>query len=238
MIFSSKVQVLVTGCKAKGLRTWAVQSMRPTLVPHLDRIYFKTLEPRPALGLRQASTAPNKASNAITEARENESAQLTIGQKVKQTTKDASYLGVILAGLSVTGLMFYAIFRELFSGRSPNSVYTRALERCRSNTSVLAAFGEPLQGHGETTARGRRRHVSHVEYIKDGINHMRMKFYIKGPHKSGTVHLEVRENAHKQYEYRYLFVDVDGPTRRTIVLEDNRDSDHGSVSDVTMMDAA
>lgn len=237
-MLTSKVQVLVTGCKAKNFRTFAVQSVWPALGHHHDTTYLKVLDLKPMLHLRRASTASNKSNNAIAEARDTESGQLTIGQKVKQTTKDASYLGVILAGLGVTGLMFYTIFRELFSGHSPNSVYTRALERCRANGAITALFGEPLQGHGETTARGRRRHVSHVEYTKDGVNHMRMKFYIKGPHKSGTVYLEVRENAQKKFEYRYLFVDVDGPSTRTIILEDNRKGSHSSASDADMLDTA
>lgn len=36
---------------------------------------------------------------------------------------------------------------------------------------------------------------SFVEYVKDGLKHMRVKFYIQGsePGKQGTVHLEVKE---------------------------------------------
>lgn len=36
---------------------------------------------------------------------------------------------------------------------------------------------------------------SFIEYKKDGLKHMRVKFYIQGsePGKQGTVHLEVKE---------------------------------------------
>lgn len=36
---------------------------------------------------------------------------------------------------------------------------------------------------------------SFIEYAKDGLKHMRVKFYIQGsePGKQGTVHLEVKE---------------------------------------------
>lgn len=36
---------------------------------------------------------------------------------------------------------------------------------------------------------------SHVEYMKDGLKHMRLKFYIEGsePRIQGTVHSEVKE---------------------------------------------
>lgn len=58
-----------------------------------------------------------------------------IGEKIKETTKTVSYTGVILAGVGVTGILFYYIFRELFSSNSPNSIYSVALEKCK-NVSI------------------------------------------------------------------------------------------------------
>lgn len=55
--------------------------------------------------------------------------------------------------------MFYAILSELFSGKSPNSVYTEALKLCRNDQKLADLLGEPIKGYGELTARGRRRHV-------------------------------------------------------------------------------
>lgn len=49
-----------------------------------------------------------------------------------------------------------------------------------------------------------------------------MKFFIKGSRKKATVHLEMRENDSKNFEYRYLFVQLDEYPYTTIVLEDNR----------------
>ena len=58
---------------------------------------------------------------------------------------------------------------------------------------VLDALGEPIKAYGEETRRGRRGHVKHTLYIQDGVEHMRMQFYIQGSRKRGTVHLEVQE---------------------------------------------
>ncbi|KAB1256255.1 Mitochondrial import inner membrane translocase subunit Tim21 [Camelus dromedarius] len=91
--------------------------------------------------------------------------------------------------------------------------------------SVISVFGEPVKGYGEATRRGRRQHVSFVEYVKDGLKHMRVKFYIQGPEpgKQGTVHLEVKENPESgEYEFRYIFVELEPYSRRTIIVEDNR----------------
>ncbi|KAM4704705.1 mitochondrial import inner membrane translocase subunit Tim21 [Rhinophrynus dorsalis] len=149
----------------------------------------------------------------------------TATQKVKEAGRDFTYFIVVLVGIGVTGGLFYVVFKELFSSSSPSKIYGEALEKCRSHPEVIGVFGEPIKGYGETTRRGRRQHVSHIEYIKDGIKCMRLKFYIEGiePRKQGTVHLEVKENPESgKYEYQYIFVEIDTYPRRTIVIEDNR----------------
>ncbi|KAI4891906.1 hypothetical protein NFI96_015863 [Prochilodus magdalenae] len=146
-------------------------------------------------------------------------------QKVKQAGKDFTYLIVVLVGLGVTGGLLYVIFQELFSSSSPSKLYGKAFEKCRSHPEVIGAFGEPIKGYGETTRRGRRQQVSHIEYIKDGQKYMRLKFYIEGsePGLRGTVHSETKQNPETgKFEFRYIFVDIDTYPRRTIVIEDNR----------------
>lgn len=58
-----------------------------------------------------------------------------LGERIKENTKTASYLGVIAVGVVVAGGLFAAIFRELCSANSPNNVYSAALDRC-VNVSV------------------------------------------------------------------------------------------------------
>uniref|UniRef100_A0A8C6AWC4 Mitochondrial import inner membrane translocase subunit Tim21 n=2 Tax=Monodon monoceros TaxID=40151 RepID=A0A8C6AWC4_MONMO len=150
---------------------------------------------------------------------------ISTSQKVKEAGRDFTYLIVVLIGITITGGLFYTIFRELFSSSSPNKIYGKALEKCRLHPEVLSVFGEPLKGYGEMTRRGRRQHVSFIEYVKDGLKHMRVKFYIQGsePGKQGTVHLEVKENPESgEYEFQYIFVELEPYSRRTIVIEDNR----------------
>ncbi|XP_073646917.1 mitochondrial import inner membrane translocase subunit Tim21 isoform X2 [Tursiops truncatus] len=143
----------------------------------------------------------------------------------KQVSVHRSQSGKTAISTSQKGGLFYTIFRELFSSSSPNKIYGKALEKCRLNPEVLSVFGEPLKGYGEMTRRGRRQHVSFIEYVKDGLKHMRVKFYIQGsePGKQGTVHLEVKENPESgEYEFQYIFVELEPYPRRTIVIEDNR----------------
>ncbi|XP_072460205.1 mitochondrial import inner membrane translocase subunit Tim21 isoform X1 [Notamacropus eugenii] len=150
---------------------------------------------------------------------------LSAAQRVKEAGRDFTYLIIVLVGISVTGGLFYVIFKELFSSSSPNKIFGKALEKCRSHPEVISVFGHSIKGYGESTRRGRRQHVSHIEYVKDGLKYIRLKFYIEGsvPGKQGTVHLEMKENPESgTYEFRYIFVDVDAFPRRTIIIEDNR----------------
>lgn len=146
-------------------------------------------------------------------------------QKVKDAGRDFTYFIVVLIGLGVTGGLLYVVFQELFSSSSPNKIYGKAFDLVRLHPEVIGAFGEPIKCYGETTRRGRRQQVSHVEYLKDGLKYMRLKFYIEGsePGRKGTVHSESKENPETgRYEFRYIFVEVDTYPRRTIIIEDNR----------------
>ncbi|XP_048386107.2 mitochondrial import inner membrane translocase subunit Tim21-like [Stegostoma tigrinum] len=145
-------------------------------------------------------------------------------QKVKEAGKDFTYLLVVLVGIGITGGLFYVIFQELFSSSSPSKLYGEALKKCRAHPEIIGALGEPIKGYGEMTRRGRRQHVSHVEYMKDGVKHIQLKFYIQGTEPiKGTVHLDAKENSESgRFDFRYIFVDFDTYPKRTIIIEDNR----------------
>lgn len=53
-----------------------------------------------------------------------------IGERIKENTKTASYFGVIVFGIGVTGVIMFVVFRELFSSSSPNNIYSEALQKC------------------------------------------------------------------------------------------------------------
>lgn len=78
---------------------------------------------------------------------------------VKETTKTVTYSGIIALGLGITGIIFYTILKELFSGNSANSIYSKALDRCLKTEKVILSLGEPIKAFGEETSRGRRHHT-------------------------------------------------------------------------------
>ncbi|XP_045881362.1 mitochondrial import inner membrane translocase subunit Tim21 [Meles meles] len=201
--------------------SWALQERKRTVQPKcLLGVAQKTLWTQG----RSAQRVGDDGSKQVSVHSQRGETVVSTSQKVKEAGRDFTYLIVVLCGISITGGLFYAVFKELFSPWSPNKVYGKALEKCRSHPEVISVFGEPVKGYGEVTRRGRRQHVSFIEYVKDGLKHMRVKFYIQGsePGKQGTVHLEVKENPESgEYEFRYIFVELE-PFPRTIIIEDNR----------------
>ncbi|CAH7083672.1 mitochondrial import inner membrane translocase subunit Tim21 [Phodopus roborovskii] len=193
----------------------------------------KRVHPRTVLGFTQKTfwthgPEPQKAkedSSKQVSVHRNQrgEAAVSTSQKVKEAGRDFTYLIVVLVGVSVTGGLLYTIFKELFSSSSPNIIYGKALEKCRTHPEVISVFGEPVKGYGEMTRRGRRQHVSFIEYAKNELKRIRVKFYIEGsePGKQGTVHAEVEADPQSgQFEFRYVFVEV--APARSIVVEDNR----------------
>lgn len=78
---------------------------------------------------------------------------------VKENTKTAGNLGVILFGVGITASILWAIFQELFSGNSPNNIYSSAFDKCVADPRVKDHLGEPIKAYGEENRRGRRKHV-------------------------------------------------------------------------------
>lgn len=156
---------------------------------------------------------------------------------VKENTKSAGYLGVIIGGVGLTAFMFYMIFNELFSSKSPNNVYSKTLERCIKHPEIINALGEPIKAYKESRQLGRRSPIKYIIFDKDGVRHMRMKFYVQGIRKRGTVNLEVQENEFHDFVYTYLYVVIDDIMKTIIKIEDNRNQQN-SPSDETLVDSS
>lgn len=150
-------------------------------------------------------------------------AALTVGAKVKQAGKDVSNLGVIVVGFAITGALIWYCVSELMFSFSANSVYSEAFKIIKDDRRVAAIVGDGLKAYGEETSRGRRRHVNYQEFIVDGINHMRVQFYIQSKEQKATVHCEAKETSRGNFEFRYIFVELHSYTpSKPIVVLDNR----------------
>lgn len=153
------------------------------------------------------------------------SSHVKVTERIKQTGKDVTYLAVILTGVGVTGVVFYFMFKEFFSSKSPSSVFASALKKCKEDPRIVEALGEPIKGRGEMTSRGRARHVSSIEYENEGRTYLRVIFYLKGSKASATVQCETDKQSDRG-SFRYLFAQLDYYPNTVIVVEDNRRLDN------------
>ncbi|KAL7647742.1 UNVERIFIED_CONTAM: hypothetical protein RMT77_001351 [Armadillidium vulgare] len=145
----------------------------------------------------------------------------TIGKKAKEATKTTYYTAVVVAGIGAFGLMMYAIFKELISSFSPQAVYSAAVDKISSDPRVVDMFGANIKCFGETSRRGRRQHITNLPYELEGKKGFRIRFYLQGQYRSGTVNLDARESS-SGWDFRYLFVQTDSYPHQVIVVEDNR----------------
>jgi len=161
---------------------------RPLLQRHIKQQFFVT-----RTQLRNYAEKKSKAIATAFERTDVSTDVKPIGERIKENTKTASYMGVIVLGVSITGALFYTILKELWSSNSPNNIYSAALERCVNDPRIQDQLGAPIKGFGEETRRRRRQHVAHTVFERNGVLHMRMQFYIQGIRNKATVHLEMKQ---------------------------------------------
>eukprot|EP01135_Chromosphaera_perkinsii_P011755 Nk52_evm1s2496 gene=Nk52_evmTU1s2496 len=175
---------------------------------------------------RAAAEKKGSSSSSLSDvASSGQQTAVSTTRKVVEAGKTGINLAVIAAGFAIAGALFWAVFKELiFNKFSSQHIFSDALDQIRGNEQIKELMGDTIKGFGETTGRGRRRHLRPVEYIVDGVKYMRFQFYLDGERSTGTAHVEAKESSLGGFEYRYLFVEIPGQgwPSKTVVLLDNR----------------
>lgn len=135
---------------------------------------------------------------------------------VKKNTVSAGYLAIVVVSIAFTVYICYFLFHELFSSNSPLGVYNRALERCQKDTRVLDTLGEPIKVYGE--GRRRRNHFSHTIFENNGIKYLRLKFYMQGLRRRGTVYVEAKDVS-GTYELTNVQMEIDDIFRTVLTID-------------------
>ncbi|KAJ8448350.1 hypothetical protein Cgig2_021978 [Carnegiea gigantea] len=145
-----------------------------------------------------------------------------IPEKPVTFTEGASYSIVILAGLGIAGAAAYAVFKELIFEPKEYKVFSKALERIQNDSEVRVRIGSPIKGYGqESRNRAARQRIPHRVWTdEDGVEHIEVNFYIRGPHGGGKVYCEMfKDKAENQWKYMYLIVDILQPAPKQLILE-------------------
>ncbi|CAN8309010.1 unnamed protein product [Cochlearia groenlandica] len=145
-----------------------------------------------------------------------------IPEKPVTFTEGASYSLVILAGLGVAGAAGYAVFKELIFQPKEYTIFDKALKRIQDDSQVRVRIGSPIKGYGQETRNraARQRIPNRVFTDEDGVEHVEVNFYIRGPQGAGKVYAEMfKDKADKEWKYTYLIVEVLTPSPARLMLE-------------------
>ncbi|KMS95716.1 hypothetical protein BVRB_005610 isoform A [Beta vulgaris subsp. vulgaris] len=145
-----------------------------------------------------------------------------IPEKPVTFTEGASYSIVILAGLGIAAAAGYGVFKELILEPKEYKIFSKALDKIQNDSQVRVRIGSPIKGYGqESKNRAARQRIPHRVWTdEDGVEHVEVNFYIRGPNGNGKVYCEMfKDKADKQWKYMYLIVDILHPSPKKLILE-------------------
>ncbi|KAI3921593.1 hypothetical protein MKW92_027053 [Papaver armeniacum] len=221
--------VTVGGAHFKGPQTR--ESTVALLTPHQLNKYNGCHENLPCFVRSLASSSASQSGQKKNESRkdlkttvEDPFDELTdkIPQKPVTFTEGASYSFIIIAGLGVAIAAGYAVVKELILEPKEYKIFNKALARIQDDHQVKSKIGSPITGYGqESRNRAARQRIPHRVWTdEDGVEHVEVNFYIRGPHGAGKVYSEMfKDQADKQWKFMFLIVEIKSPHPAQLILE-------------------
>ncbi|KAJ4807214.1 Mitochondrial import inner membrane translocase subunit Tim21 [Rhynchospora pubera] len=145
-----------------------------------------------------------------------------IPEKPVTFTEGASYSLIILAGLGIAGIAAYGVFKELIFEPKEYKIFGKALTRVQNDSQVTVRIGTPITGYGQETRNraARQRIPNRVWTDEDGIEHVEVNFYVRGPHGAGKVYSEMfKDRVDNDWKFTYLIVEIMSPSKVQLMLE-------------------
>uniref|UniRef100_A0A8R1HIN6 Mitochondrial import inner membrane translocase subunit Tim21 n=1 Tax=Caenorhabditis japonica TaxID=281687 RepID=A0A8R1HIN6_CAEJA len=204
------------GTRQNALKSWI---LTPAQFRHFSRTMI-ALEKTPAPQPTKQEHALQKSVLEEIYVREKPKPTTFSGKVAEKASNTFMYTAVI-AGVGLIGAFIYVLAGEFFAQDSPQAIFNKALDLVRNDGRCQDIFGASIAGFGEETARGRRRHVAHHKYEKDGMQRIRVLFHVKGDRGEGIAQAEM-EQRDGDWQWRFLYVEDKKRPKTTHVLIDNR----------------
>ncbi|KAE9619108.1 putative mitochondrial import inner membrane translocase subunit Tim21 [Lupinus albus] len=173
---------------------------------------------------RKQGKSTDKTKNEITNVEEDPFSAPTYNIPEKPVTfvEGASYSVIILAGLGIAAAAGYAVFKELIFQPKEYKIYSKALKRIQDDGQVRVRIGFPITGYGQESRNraARQRIPNRVWTDEDGLEHVEVNFYIRGPHGHGKVFSEMFKGpADNEWKFTNLIVEIRAPSSAQLILE-------------------
>ncbi|KAK9795197.1 hypothetical protein WJX73_004391 [Symbiochloris irregularis] len=132
----------------------------------------------------------------------------------------ASYSVLIFAGLALAAAVLWATVNELLIQPREYTCFNLALEKLREDPRVTVRLGTPISGYGaDSRNRAARQRIAHRDYTDAaGVEHIQVQFHARGPSGKARVTADMYQDDSKQWQYSFLFVDVDAPVPQRVIL--------------------
>ncbi|KAG2438279.1 hypothetical protein HYH02_010977 [Chlamydomonas schloesseri] len=152
-----------------------------------------------------------------------------IPQRPVGVVEGTSYTVIILAAFGVLAFVLYQVLTSLIFEPTAITAFNATLERLKTDPRITVRIGEAddIRAWGSNSeSRVARQQIPHQIYKdQNGVEHVRIQFYIKGPSGTGQVNADMYKDVTGQWAYTYLLVDAypasgaagSGPQRLTIV---------------------
>lgn len=143
-----------------------------------------------------------------------------IPEKPVGVVEGTSYTVVILAGLALAGATVWAVVKELLLEPKEYTVFNKTLEFIKNDPRVTVRLGGSISGYGaDSRNRAARQRIPNRIYTdQNGMEHVQVQFQAKGSGGGATVHADMYMDGSKEWQYTYLYVDVDAPYPQRLVL--------------------
>ena len=131
--------------------------------------------------------------------------------KVARATATSSYFIVVAAGVGLVGVVFWALFSNLFF---ETQYLHHAIDLVKADPNCRQLIGKPgeMKFYGQRSGHAGRR-GGQVQSIRTEDGRVVMVCHVEGPRGYGTIHLEEIEKPSGETELRQLYVDVPGHPR-------------------------
>ncbi|KAK5998578.1 Mitochondrial import inner membrane translocase subunit TIM21 [Cladobotryum mycophilum] len=167
----------------------------------------------PSAGSKRRSVTPFNDSGFVPWS------ELSVAEKAGRATQQTFNFGMVIVGVVLTGTVAYFLWTDVFSPDSKISQFNRAVDKIKKDHRCLELLGDArkISAHGDETFNKwrRARPVSSSERTDpQGNHHIIMHFYVEGPLANGMAQLHmIKWRGYDDYEYKYLFLDVQGHER-------------------------
>ncbi|GFR40314.1 hypothetical protein Agub_g849 [Astrephomene gubernaculifera] len=135
-----------------------------------------------------------------------------IPQRPVGVVEGTSYTLVILAAFGVLAFVLYQVLTSLIFEPTAMTCFNHTLERLKGDPRITVRIGgaDDIKAWGTNSeSRVARQQIPHQIY-KDanGVEHVRIQFYIRGPSGTGMVNADMYKDESGSWQYTYLVVDA------------------------------